>query len=292
MNQPFQSPAAQPQILTTPDGLRLYTQSWHPAPGSSQSESPSRASVLIVHGYAEHSGRYGHVAAHLVKQGFAVYGLDLRGHGQSEGERGLIRRFADFGLDLATCWSQIPPTQPRFLLAHSMGSLVALDFLRQARPVAGLITTGTVLAIDQDVPNWRIQTVTALSRIWPQLAVARLSSTEISRDPAVMQAYEVDPLVYRGAVKAKTAVELFGAARRLRSQIHLLDLPVLALHGTQDRLAPVVGSRYLVGDQPAANRTLKLYDGLAHELLNEPERQQVLTDLTTWLTAHLPAAAG
>lgn len=267
------------QYIATPDGLRLYTRSWLPA--------QSRAAVVLVHGYAEHSGRYAHVADHLVAQGLAVYGLDLRGHGQSQGERGLIRRFADFWTDLEVFWSQIPPTQPVFLLAHSMGTLVALGFLLRARPaLAGLITTGTVLAIDQDVPAWRIQTVTALSR-WPHLPVARLSSQEISRDPAVVQAYDSDPLVYRGAVKAKTAVELFGAARQLRPQLDQLDLPLLALHGTEDRLAPVAGSQRLVSDWPSSDKTLKLYKGLAHELLNEPERQQVLAEITTWLEAHL-----
>ncbi|MFM7427706.1 MAG: serine aminopeptidase domain-containing protein, partial [Elainella sp.] len=120
--------------------------------------------------------------------------------------------------------------------------------------------------------------------------VARLSSREISRDPAVVAAYDRDPLVYRGAVKAKTAVELFGAARQLRPQIHQLDLPLLALHGTQDRLAPKAGSQRLITDWPHPDKTLKLYEGLAHELLNEPERQQILTDITTWLEAHLPAA--
>ncbi|MFM7427919.1 MAG: alpha/beta fold hydrolase, partial [Elainella sp.] len=205
------------QDWTTPDGLRLHSQSWQPC----QPWQP-RASVMIVHGYAEHSGRYAHVADHLVAQGFGVYALDLRGHGRSQGERGMIRCFADFWSDLDLFWSQIPPTRPVFLLAHSMGTLVALGFLRQVRPtlagptLTGLITTGTVLAIDQDVPSWRIQTVTALSQLWPRLPVARLSSREISRDPAVVAAYDRDPLVYRGAVKAKTAVELFGAARQLR----------------------------------------------------------------------------
>jgi acylglycerol lipase len=282
MNYPLESGlASQPQVLFTPDGLRLYSQSWQP--------NQSRASVVIVHGYAEHSGRYAHVAAHLVRQGLAVYSLDLRGHGQSEGEPGLIRRFADFWLDLETVWAQVPTTQPVFLLAHSMGTLVALGFLLQARPaVAGLITTGTVLAVDQDVPKWRIQAVTALSQLWPHLPVARLSSREISRDPAVVTAYDRDPLVYRGPVKAKTAVELFGAARQLRTRIAQLDLPVLALHGTEDRLAPVAGSQRLISDLPTADKTLRLYAGLAHELLNEPEQQQILTEMTIWLEAHLP----
>jgi acylglycerol lipase len=270
----------QPQFLTTPDGFQIYSQSWQP-------DAP-KASIFLVHGYAEHSGRYAAIAQHLAHQGFAVYALDLRHHGRSQGQRGLIQQFDQFQLDLATCWQTIPKNQPIFLLSHSMGSIAALMFaLKNQSALAGLITSATILAIDQDVSELRIQTVTQVSAFLPQLPVARIDSHTLSHDSNIVQAYNTDPLVYHKALPAKTAVELFRAVRQVRTQLSRLSLPILILHGTADRLAPMQGSQILHDSISSTDKSLQLYEHLYHEVLNEPEQDSVLADITAWLKTRL-----
>lgn len=270
----------QPQFLTTPDGFQIYSQSWQP--------NAPKASIVLIHGYAEHSDRYSVIAQHLTHQGFAVYALDLRSHGRSQGQRGLIQQFDQFQLDLDTCWQTIPKTRPIFLLSHSMGSIAALIFaLKNQSALAGLITSATILAIDQDVSELRVQTVTKVSTFLPKLPVARIDSHTISRDPNVVQIYNTDPLVYHKAVPAKTAVELFRAVRQVRTQLSHFSLPMLILHGTADRLAPMQGSQMLYAGISSTDKSLKLYEHLYHEVLNEPERDSVLADITVWLKTRL-----
>lgn len=263
-------------------GGRTYWQSWTP-------EAPA-AVVVLVHGIAEHSSRYAHVAQRLNEAGYAVYGVDHRGHGRSSGAKGNIGRFAGAVTDLHAVRRMAErslPGLPVFVLGHSLGGLIALDYVTRSRGegLAGLALSGT--AIDPSIGT-RLERRLApvLSALVPGLGVVALDPTSISKDPDVVSAYRADPLVYSGKVRARTGAETLRAITRVSRALRDLDLPVLVMHGTEDRLASPDGARRLVADIGSGDTTLRLYDGLHHEIFNEPEREQVFADLVRWLDAH------
>jgi len=264
-------------------GLRLHAQSWRP------DEEPT-ASVVISHGLAEHGGRYAHVAARLLRQGYAVYALDHRGHGRSQGPRANVGRFASLVTDLhglVTRARQAQSALPVFLLGHSMGGAIALAYALEHQDVLrGLVLSAPALGAAQAVPAWQKRLIRLLSAVWPNAGALQLPAAAISRDPAVVQDYERDPLVYRGSVPARTVAELLAAMQRFPEAAGRLRLPVLVFHGTDDSLVPLVGVEHVYGRLGSADRTVTLYQGLYHEALNEPERERVLDDLVDWLERH------
>lgn len=266
-------------------GVEIFTQNWLPE------GNPSRAAVLIAHGYAEHSGRYAHVAAYLVERGYAVYALDHRGHGRSGGARAQVRDFAEFVTDLRTCFDQIrarQPDLPVFLYGHSMGSLIALLFaLRWQDELAGLITTGTALRLG-GVRAWLVPAARLLSQWRPNWAlIPPLNAAGISRDLTVVERYVHDPLVYRGSMRLGMAVALLRASRTCAERLGELRLPYLALHGGADPLTLPEGAELVRARSGSADTTVHIFEGLYHEVHNEPERQQVLSCLVDWLNAHV-----
>jgi alpha-beta hydrolase superfamily lysophospholipase len=264
-------------------GGSVYWQSWSP--------TDVKAVVVISHGLAEHSGRYAHVAARLNEAGYAVYGLDHRGHGHTDGTPGNIESFAYVRGDLDTLLSRARgehPGLPVFLLAHSFGGLAALDYLVN-RGESGL--TGLVLSspyVDPDAGN-AIQRRLApvMAALAPNLGVAQIDPATISTDPAEVQKYADDPLNYHGKVRARSGAEMIAAARRVVAGVRTLTLPVLVVHGTGDRLAPPAGSKLVAERIGSVDKTLTLYDGLYHEMFNSPERDQVLDEVVTWLDKHV-----
>jgi alpha-beta hydrolase superfamily lysophospholipase len=265
----------------------LYEQSWQP--------EKSAASVAIVHGYAEHSARYAHVAAHLAQHGYAVYAFDLRGHGRSAGRRCFVRSFDEYLADLELFLARVAaraPGKPIFMLGHSMGGAIATLFVIKRRAVLrGLILSGASLKISDDVSPALRRVSAFVGRLFPKLPTIRLDSRAISRDPEVVKSYETDMLVYHGSAPAGTATSFFRAVSDIQAGMELIDLPLLILHGAQDRLADVAGSKRLYARVRSRDKQLKLYDGLYHEILNEPERAQVLADITTWLAARAQPAS-
>jgi acylglycerol lipase len=263
-------------------GGRTYWQSWRPP-------APV-AVVVLVHGVAEHSSRYAHVAARLNDAGYAVYGLDHRGHGRSSGMKGNLGRFAGAVADLHAVRRLAEadvPDRPVFVLGHSLGGLIALDYVTTtgAEGLAGVALSGT--AIDPSIGT-RLQRrlAPALSALLPGLGVTALDPAWISKDPAVVSAYRADPLVYSGKVRARTGAETLRAITRVSRALAELRLPVLVMHGTEDRLASPDGARELVRSIGSSDTTLRLYGGCHHEIFNEPEREQVFADLVEWLDAH------
>jgi acylglycerol lipase len=267
-------------------GLQIFWQSWAP-----EDRAP-HGSVVIVHGAGEHSGRYEHVADRLVAEGFAVYALDHRGHGRSDGPRALIDRLdrAVSDIDgLVTMARGAHPDLPVFMLAHSMGGTFGIQYaLAHQQHLAGLILSGPLAALDAAPPPLRF-VARVLSLIAPGMGLIAVDSGLVSRDPQVVQAYRADPLVHHGKLPARTLAELAGAIDAFPERVGQITVPTLILYGTRDALAPPRGSVMLGERIGAADITITPYEGLYHEILNEPERETVLDDLCAWLDAHVAA---
>jgi len=264
--------------------LNLYYQYWLPA------DKP-KAIVLVVHGLAEHSGRYSNLVNYFVPRGYGVYGYDQRGHGKSDGLRGYVDQFSYFVDDLDIFFSLVRSMHQDakiFLLGHSIGGTIATAYtiLRQDS-FDGLILTGATLSTPTDVAPGTIFTARILSSILPKAGLYIIDAEAISQDKNVVNAYVYDPLVYRGKIRARLGVELIKAMDTVKRQIAEIHLPILVMHGTADRLSDPKGSEKLYQEASSTDKTLKVYEGYYHEILNEPGREQVLADLEVWLKAHI-----
>ena len=268
--------------FTGASGGEIYWQAWVP--------DEVGAVVVLAHGYGEHSGRYAHVAARLNDAGYAVYTLDHQGHGKSAGTKGNIGRMAWVTTDLQALRDRAEdahPGVPVFLLAHSLGGLIALDYVIGGgeQGLAGLVLSGA--AVDPSVgTKLELMVAPILSKIAPNLGAATLDVNAVSRDPAVVAAYEADPLNYHGRVRARSGAESLQAIARVAAGVGKLTLPVLVMHGSEDKLVSPKGSTMVHEGVSSNDKTLKLYDGLFHEIFNEPEQDVVLDDVVTWLDEH------
>lgn len=268
--------------LTGQGGVNLYSRAWLP-------DTAPVGVIVLAHGLAEHCGRYEHVAANLTGQGYAVHALDHRGHGRSGGKRANINRFAYLLADLDQLFAQARAAHPELpvtLIGHSMGGAIAFAYaLKHQQDLKGLVLSAPALGTKL-VPKLQLLFVRFLSLVLPNMGAITLPATAVSRDPAVVQAYETDPLNYRGAVPARTVAELFAAMGSFPAAAPSLTLPVLVLHGTSDLLVPREDTLPVIDRIGSADKTLKVYEGLYHEVFNEPEQAQVLADLDAWLAAH------
>lgn len=264
----------------TADGLTLFTRTYLPS-------GEARAAVIVSHGYAEHSGRYEALAEALVGEGYAVYALDYRGHGRSGGKRASLRVFDEYVDDLARFIDRVRETRPhppRFLFGHSVGGLVALHLvLEYPEKVEGLAITGAYLHNAASVSPPLARAAKALSRLAPDLPVQELDTEALARDLAVVQAYRNDPLVYHGKVRARLGYELLRTGPYVVQRAGSIDLPVLLQHGTADRLSATSGAQAIFAELGSSDKTLKLYEGAFHEILNDYGKEQVLADLLAWL---------
>ena len=275
--------------LTGVGGVRLYRQSWLP-------DGEARAAIVIVHGAGEHSGRYGHVAARLVDEGYAVYALDHRGHGRSDGPRALVDRLdrvvadVDALIVLAAAEHEHAGAKT-FLIGHSMGGTIAVRhaMLHQER-LAGLILSAPLAALEAASPAMRAA-ARALSALAPRLPLFAVDPTLVSRDPTVVQAYEDDPLVHHAKLPVRTVAELAAAVESFPDAVRAITVPTLIMYGTADRICPPAGSTMLAERIGSSDKAVKSYDGLYHEILNEPERERVMDDVCAWLKARVGAVA-
>jgi acylglycerol lipase len=261
-------------------GIDLYAQGWLP-------EAAPRAVIVVSHGLAEHGGRYEALAGELARRDYAVYAVDHRGHGRSPGARANIERFSHLVSDFCTftgrCARQHVDT-PVFMLGHSMGGAVAFaSASRLQHMLRGLVLSAPALATDQKVPRLQEMFVRLLSVVAPNAGALALPANAVSRDPSVVARYEADPLVHHKAIPARTLVELLGAMQGFPAIARDLRLPTLILHGTADRLVPLAATRPVYQAFGTRDRIIKLYDGLYHEVFNEPERERVTADLLRWL---------
>ena len=266
------------------DDLQLFEQWWQP-------KDKPKAVVVIIHGYGEHSSRYTHVAEHLGSHGYAVDTFDLRGHGKSEGARTFIKSFDEYLDDVGQFLVRVRERHPEktmFMLGHSMGGAITTLFIITKKPeLSGVVLSGAAVKISDDISPLLVKISGVIGSILPKLPTIRLDASGISRDPEVVQRYDNDPLVYRGKIPARTGAELTRATKLIHAKMNTIELPLLIMHGTDDRLADPEGSKQLYEHVKSTDKTVKLYKGFYHEVLNEPEKEQVFADVVQWLDAHL-----
>ena len=262
----------------------IYYQYWLP-------EGEPKASVLVVHGLAEHSGRYMNVVNHLVPSGYAVYGIDHIGHGKSDGERVYVERFQDYTKTLKIYFDMIrdwQPEKPIFLIGHSMGGLICAAYLLEHQDeVTGAVLSGPSIKVPDNISQATIFVGNTLSVIMPKVGIIQLDAEGVSRDPAVVDAYVNDPLVYTGKISARLSAELLKTMRHLTEGAAEIRLPILIVQGGDDKLVDPSGAQLLYESVASRDKTIKIYDGFYHEVFNEPEHEQVLSDVKTWLEIHL-----
>jgi acylglycerol lipase len=270
------------EAVRVSDGLQLYTQSWLP--------NNPKAVVILSHGYAEHSGRYHHFASYLVENNFGVYALDHRGHGRSEGERANVKVFDEYVSDLVRFVNSVREKHPnlkRFLFGHSMGGAIAAQLvIEQPNQVDGLLLSSPYLINAVSVPAPLMAVSGIVSRILPGLPTIKLESRDISRDTAIVKAYDTDPLNYRGGTKARFGTELLGAGKYVFSRASTIKLPILIMVGTGDRIAASEGGKKLFEMVSSSDKTLKTYDDYYHEILNDIGKEQIYQDIIIWLNKY------
>ncbi|MBD8507502.1 alpha/beta hydrolase [Hoyosella sp. G463] len=269
-------------------GTQIVYQVWKP-------DADPTAVVVIAHGLGEHARRYADVAAELTARGIAVYALDHRGHGRSAGRRLALRHWHDFLEDLGTMLEiarDAVPDVPLILLGHSMGGAIALTYaLDRPRDLDALVLSAPAVTLGTGTPKVVIAVGKVLGRFLPWVPVEKIDPASVSRDPEVVERYKADPLVHHGMIPAGIARQLVLTMESLPGRIPALRVPTLVLHGSADQLTDVAGSRMIPDLVTSAECTMHVYDGLYHELFNEPERQQVLGDLLDWLAPRLAGAS-
>ena len=268
---------------TTPDGLKLYQQAWR--------GSAPKAIIVLVHGYAEHSGRYEHVAQRFTDAGYDIHTFDLRGHGRSEGEpRVFVRSIDEYTGDVERFVASVRERttgKPLFLLGHSMGGAISARFLVDGeRDLKGAILSAPAVRRAGILGSPVEALFLFIASRWPWLHFPRLDNVKVSRDPDTVERYDNDPLNYRDGMPFGTAAAIVRSARYVDKNAGQIELPIFIGHGTDDGLVNFLASERLHERVGSQDKTLKLYPGLYHEILNEPERDQVMQDMLDWLDAH------
>ena len=266
-------------------GLRIFTRSWRP-------QGKARASVVISHGFNSHSGHYEWAAEQFVAHGLAVYALDHRGRGKSDGERFYVDKFADYVHDLATFIQMVraqDPTTPVFLLGHSAGGVISCGYaLEYQDQLAGLICES--FAHQVPAPDFALAVLKGISHLAPHAHVFKLKNEDFSRDPNWVDMLNADPLIAHEVQPTKTVAEMVRADERLKKDFPLIHLPLLIIHGTADKATKPSGSRRFYDRAGSTDKTLKIYEGHFHDLLADIDKEVVMSDIQAWIDKRLPAS--
>ncbi len=265
-------------------GIRIVYDVWTPA-------NTPRGVVVLSHGLGEHARRYDHVAQRFGEAGLVTYALDHRGHGRSGGKRVLVRHISEYTGDFDTLVGIAGKEHPGckcIVLGHSMGGGIVFAYgVERPDSYDLMVLSGPAVATQHAVSPLLVLVAKAVGMVAPGLPVQELDVKAISRDPAVVAAYDSDPLVHHGKVPAGIARALLLVGETMPQRAAALTAPLLVVHGVEDRLVDVSGSRKLVEMVGSADAELKEYPGLYHEVFNEPERDQVLDDVVSWMNARL-----
>ncbi len=270
--------------IETTDGLRLYAQSWLP-------DGEPKAIVVFSHGIGEHSGRYAHIGQALADHGCGLCMGDLRGHGQSTGKRGHINSWCDYRDDFTAIYDVARaayPGIPMFAGGHSLGGLIALNIgITAPGDYAGIVASSAGLGLAFVPPQWKVSLAKTLSNLTPALAMSNeINPDWLSRDKAVVEAYRSDPLVH-DRITARCFVEFTKAQAETLAGAGNLTLPLYLIGGENDQLTSTKAIEEFYTAAGSIDKTLKIYEGLYHEVFNEPERAAVIGDLLAWLDQHV-----
>ena len=271
--------------LEVAGGLSLFVRSWRP-------DAKARGLVVIVPGFNSHSGYYGWVAEQFVAANLVVYALDLRGRGHSDGERFYVEKFTDYVADVSAVVGLAKsrePGLPTFLLGHSAGGVVAcLYALDYPRELTGLISES--FAHEIPAPDFALAVFKGLSHVAPHAHILHLKNEDFSRDPKVVQTMNDDPLIAHETQSTQTLAEMVRADERLKREFPLIKVPVLILHGTADKATKPSGSQRFYDTAGSSDKTLKLYEGHFHDLLNDLDKEKVMSDILSWIDARVATA--
>jgi acylglycerol lipase len=272
--------------FTSSGGLRIHRREWRP-------EGAPRAVVVICHGVNSHGGQYLWAAEAFAVRGFAVHAVDLRGRGKSEGQRFYVEDVADYVADLAgliAIAKERDPGLPVYLLGHSAGGVVSCTYtLDHQEELAGLICES--FAFQVPAPGFALAAIKGISHIAPHFGVLKLKNEDFTRDPAALRALNEDPLIAGEVQPAMTVAALVRADERLHDSFGQITLPVLILHGTADKATVCRGSEFFHETAGSRDKTLKLYEGHFHDLLNDVGKEAVIEDMIGWIEARLPASS-
>jgi acylglycerol lipase len=264
-------------------GQSIYYQSWLP-------EGKVKASLFVVHGLHEHSGRYKHLADSMTGQDYAVYSLDFPGHGKSDGLRSYVDSYDDLLNPMETFLKMIhswQPNKPIFLLGHSLGGLLSAVYLiDHPDQVSGAVLSGSLVKVPDYVSDFTIRLGKILSVVLPKFRIVEIDKEGLSRDPSVVQAYLDDPLVFNGKTTVRISNEINNAIDLLERRGSIIKQPLLILHGGADRVCDPSWSQYIHDLVSSQDKKLIIYDGLYHEIYNEPEAEMVFEDVINWLDKH------
>jgi acylglycerol lipase len=265
-------------------GLKIFTRTWRP-------EATARGVIVLVHGFNSHSGYYLWAAEQLLASGLAVYALDLRGRGKSDGERYYVEKFAEYQSDVDLLVNRARanhPGLPMFILGHSAGGVIACNYvLDHQADFAGLICESFAYRVP--APDFALSVLKGLSHLAPHAHVLKLPKEEFSRDPKVVKALIDDPLLANEVQPTKTVAEMVRADERLKRDFKLFTLPLLIIHGTKDTVTRPEGSQEFFSNASSKDKTLKLYEGYFHDPLSDIGKEAVMIDIRSWIGAHLPA---
>ena len=264
----------------------IFVRSWQP-------DGSARAVVVLCHGFNSHSGYYVRTGEALAARGFAAYALDLRGRGRSDGERFYLESMSEYVQDIATVVALAKSRQvglPTFLLGHSAGGVAScLYTIAHQAELAGFVCES--FAFQVPAPDFAIAALKGLSHLAPHAHVLRLKNEDFSRDPTIVAAMNADPLIAHETQPTRTVAELARADERLGREFPLITLPILILHGTADKATKPSGSKIFYDTAGSKDKTLKLYEGHYHDLLNDVGREEVLADIVQWIEARVDRVA-
>lgn len=255
----------------------------------------TKARIVIVHGYGEHGDRYTRFAERLTQEGFTVWANDHRGHGLSEGPRGVVTHLGDAVSDVdhvVDMARAAGPDMPVFMFAHSMGGTIGLRYaLEHQEKLSGLILSSAAVSLEGlGVSSFQRKLATLVGKVAPRLPVNSLPFEGISRDPEELGIYMDDPLVYRGKQPARTVAELVNAMADFPEQVGSLRIPLLVVAGSEDPIVPAAGSRDIEERAGSEDKEIIVYEGFVHELINEPkeDRDRATRDIVGWLNNRAP----
>lgn len=264
--------------------LNIYYKGWLP-------DGDVKAVILIIHGVGEYCERYTNVINHFVPLGYAVYGLDHIGHGKSGGARSMIVRFEDFTEPLITYYKMVKdwhPHQSIFIYGHSLGGLItSFHLLEHQTDFKGAIISAPAVKIPDNISPMVIAIGKILSTIAPKAGLIGLDTNYLSHDKTVVDTYNADPLVFHGKMPARLSAEMLRAMSRVADDARKITLPLFIFQGSGDKIVDPAGAQMLYEKAGSKDKTIKIYEGLYHEVHNEPERGKMFADLEGWLQMHV-----